>query len=272
MDGTVWSGVGAVATALGEQAAMGLVRAVALTTDTGLDRAKGRAQGEPVGEPIEPAVVAAAGRTAALLGREVGLVWGDRVAALSSFKTASVMGGDTAQLKSPKTAEVAGGERALVTSAGLIDMEGKLVRVVGGYYPETEAPPLDDGTSIGVMARKDLRCISVEDCILLCAKKNILGTAHTGDIRLRAKKTIYLGAGSIIGEAGIIHTHSTLETTLISDDVMALNAANTIMIDSSGEISIKADGNITIQSPSITINGPVKINGDLTVSGKISQG
>src|SRR6185369_13369255 len=121
-----------------------------------------------------------------------------------------------------KVVEIAGGESTSVTSAGTLDMQARLVRVVGGYYPEAEAPPLDEGTSIGVMSRNDLRVIIVEDCVLVCARKNIIGTAHTGDIRLRAAKTISMNAGSIIGNAGTIKTHSTSETTIESDDVIAV--------------------------------------------------
>ena len=269
--GGLWSATGAAVSEMGEQSAVDLVRAAARTTDSGLDRAKGRTQGEPLGEPEVPAVLAVATRTAALVGRDEALVFGDRVAALSSYKTASVMGEKNALLKSPEVVEIAGGKETWVTSAGTLDVQAKLVRVVGGYYPEAEAPPLDDGTSVGVMSRRDLRFVSVEDCILWCAKKNVIGTAHTGDIRLRAKKTISMTAGSIIGNAGTIKTHSTSETTIQSDNVIALEAASSLMIHSGGEIVINADGNITVTSPSITINCPVKINGILIVSGDVKM-
>lgn len=267
----LWSSVGAAITELGEKSAIDLVRAAALATDKGLDQAKGRAQGEPVGEPLEPAVLLTATQTAALVGRDVGMVYGDRIASLSSHKTASVMGEQNALLKSPHVVEIAGGTETWVTSAGTLDVQAKVVRVVGGYYPEAEAPPLDEGTSVGVMSRRDLRFVSVEDCILWCAKKNVIGTAHTGDIRLRAKKTISMTAGSIIGNAGTIKTHSTSETTIQSDNVIALEAASSLMIHSGGEIVINADGNITVTSPSITINCPVKINGVLIVSGDVKM-
>src|SRR5205814_2021413 len=142
--------------------------------------------------------IIAADRTAALIGRELGVVFGDRVAALSSRDTASVMGGKVAQLKSPEEVEIAAGKEIKVTSPGTIDAQAALVRVVAGYYPAAEAPPLEEGTTIGVMSRRDLRMISVEDCILICAKKNLIGTAHTGDIRLTAKKTASISAGSIL--------------------------------------------------------------------------
>jgi type VI secretion system VgrG family protein len=268
----LWSSIGAVATAHGESAALSLARAAARTTDSGLDRAMGRRQGEPLGDPEDPAAILVASRTAAVLGRDVGMVFGDRVASLSSFHTASVMGEQLAQLKSPEVVEIAGGKETQVTSAGTLDLEANLVRLVGGYWPEEEAPPLDDGTSVGVLSRRDLRFTSVEDCILVCARKNIIGTAHTGDIRLRARKTISMNAGSIIGNAGTIKTHSTSETTITSDDVIALNAATTIMIDSSGDVVIKASGSVTITAPDITLEGPVTIKGDLTVTGAFKGG
>jgi type VI secretion system VgrG family protein len=268
--GGLWSATGSTVTALGEQSAVDLVRAAAVATDSGLDRAKGRAQGEPLGQPEEPAVILAATRTAAVVGRDVGMVYGDRIASLSSHKTASVMGEQTALLKSPKVVEIAGGTETWVTSAGTLDVQAKLVRVVGGYYPEAEAPPLDDHTSVGVMARRDVRMISVECSIHACAKKNIIGTAHTGDIRLRAAKTISMNAGSIIGNAGLIKTHSSSETNIVSDDVIEINAASTIIIDSSGDVVIMAGGNVNITGPTIYLNGPVHIQGNLTVSGTIN--
>jgi type VI secretion system VgrG family protein len=270
--GGLWSDIGSTVTDIGEQAAVDLVRAAARTTDTGLDRAKGRVQGEPVGEPELPGTISAAEKTAALVGRDAGFVFGDRVAALSSYKTASVMGEEMAQLKSPHVVEIAGGEETWVTSAGTLDLQSKLVRVVGGYYPEAEAPPLDEGTSIGVMSRRDLRFISVEDCILVCAKKCIVATAHTGDIKMKAKRTISMAAGSIIDSAGTIKTHSSSETTIESDDVIAIEAASTVMIHSGGDVVIKGDGSVTITAPDITLEGPVTIKGDLTVTGAINGG
>jgi type VI secretion system VgrG family protein len=269
--GGLWSSVGAVVTARGEQAAIDLVRAVARTTDNGLDQAVGRAQGEPLGEPMEPAAVVAATKTAALVGREVGMVFGDRVASLSSFNTASVMGAQMAQLKSPKAVEIAGGAEIKATTAGEFDLEAKLVRVVGGYYPEAEAPPLDEGTSVGVMARRDLRFMSIEHCIVLCAKKNIFATAHTGDVRVRAKNTISMNAGSIVGSAGTITTHSSANTEINADGDIVANAAGSVAIMAGASIVI-VGSDITLQAGSIRLVGPVTVEGDLTVTGKISGG
>jgi type VI secretion system VgrG family protein len=270
--GGLWSGIGSAVTSMGTQTAFDLVRAVARTTDDGLDRAIGRAQGEPLGEPVEPAAIVASTRTAALVGREVGMVFGDRVAALSSFNTASVMGAQVAQLKSPKAVEIAAGEEIKVTTAGEFDMEAKLVRIVGGYYPEAEAPPLDEGTSVGVMARRDLRFMSIEHCIVLCAKKNVFATAHTGDVRIRAKKTISMNAGSIVGSAGSISTKSSGDTKIDADGDILANAAGGIVAVAGGSIAIYAGSVVTITGSSITLIGPVTVEGDLTVTGKISGG
>lgn len=261
-EGALWSAVGAIVTALGEQAAIDLVRAVARTTDSGLDRAVGRAQGAPVGAPMVPASIVAATKTAALVGREVAVVFGDRVAALSSYDTASVMGEQVAQLKSPGMAEVAGARGLQLSSAATLDAAAKLIRVVGGYYPEAEAPPLDAGTSIGVMSRHDLRITSVEDCILICAKKNLIGTAHTGDIRWKAQKTLSMNAGSIIGNAGTIKTHSKGNTEL--------KAEADIVIDADGNVTIKAAGEVQIEAPTVTIKGEIKLDGNVTVTGDLT--
>jgi type VI secretion system VgrG family protein len=257
--GGLWSTLGSSVTVFTEQAAVDLVRAAARTTDNGVDKAKGRAQGEPVGEPELPGLISAGEKTAAIVGRDTGFVFGDRVAALSSYKTASVMGGEMAQLKSPKAVEIAGGQEAKVTTAGTLDVQAKLVRVVGGYYPEAEAPPLDEGTTVGVMSRKDLRFISVDDCILVCAKKNIIETAHTGDIRMRAKKTISMAAGAIIGNAGTIKTKSTGDTEIVADADITISAG--------GAVAIEADGEILIKAPTITLQGAITLDGKVTVTG-----
>ncbi|MFO0756965.1 MAG: type VI secretion system tip protein TssI/VgrG [Byssovorax sp.] len=261
-EGALWSAVGAIVTALGEQAAVDLVRAVARTTDSGLDRAVGRAQGAPLGDPMEPASIIAATKTAALVGREVAVVFGDRAASLGSYDTASVMGEQVAQLKSPLTAEIAAGRDLKLTSAGTLDAAAKLIRVVGGYYPEAEAPPLDAGTSIGVMSRHDLRITSVEDCIVLCAKKNLIGTAHTGDVRWKAQKTLSLTGGSIIGNAGTIKTHSKGNTEV--------KAEGDIILDADGNITIKAAGEVTIEAPTITLKGEITLDGNVTVTGDLT--
>lgn len=261
--GGLWSGVGEVVTENTEQATMELVRAASRTTDETLDRARGRAQGDPVGEPLEPAAILAASKTAAAVGREVALVFGDRVAALSSFNTASVAGAKVAQLKSPKTVEVAAGNELQITTAGELNVAAKLVRVVGGYYPEAEAPPLDDGTSIGVMSRRDLRFMSVEDCILICAKKNVIGTAHTGDIRLKAKKTISMSAGSIYGGAGNIKLKSSGDIELEADGNVTSKAG--------GDTTVEASGNVVVQGATVTITGStIELQGDVVVTGNLT--
>ena len=269
--GALWSAIAANVTEATQSAMNELVRAVASTTDSGLDSAIGRLQGEPLGQPMDPSAVLAAERTAALVGREMGVVFGDRVAAVSSFHTASVMGKEMAFLKSPGSVEVAAGREAKVTTAGPLDIEARLVRLVGGYYPEAEAPPLDEGTSIGVMSRKDLRLLSVEDCILLCAKKNLIGAAHTGDMKLSAKNTMSLKAGGLTASAGSI--------TLSSGDTIKVDANGDITVKSGGNVTVEAAGDVvvkgatvTVEAGSITLSGPVLVDGDLTVSGALNGG
>jgi type VI secretion system VgrG family protein len=269
--GGLWSEIGEAATRGGEQAALDLVRAAGRTTDESLDRARGRAQGEPVGEPLEPSAIMASAKTAALVGRELALVFGDRVAALSSFDTASVVGTEAAQLKSPRLVEIAAGEALMVTTAGELGVEAKLIRMVGGYYPDAEAPPLDEGTSVGVMSRRDLRFVSVEDCILICAKKNLIGTAHTGDVRIKAQKTVSLTGGSIIGSAGTIKTKSSGDTEIAADGDITVSAGGNVAVEASGDVLIKG-ATVTIEGGTITLKGPVTVEGDLTVTGALHGG
>lgn len=249
-----------------EEAALELVRSMSRATDHGLDAAQGRLQGEPMGEPAEPAAIIAGERTAALVGREVGLVSGDRVAALSSPKSAAVLGQETAVVKSAGDVEVAGRRSVYVTTSGELDMAARTARLVAGYYPEAEAPKLDEGTSIGVMAKKDLRVHSIEDCILVCAHKNLIGSAHTGDVRYYAKNTILLQGGAIQGSAGDIKFDS-------SGDVK-VEAAGNIQVEAGGNVAVKAGGEVTVDAPTVVISagtirlvGTVLVEGDLFVGG-----
>lgn len=266
-----WSDVGADVSERTQVAMSDLVRAVAAATDDGLDRAQGRAQGEPLGAPLEPSAIVGADRTAALVGREVGVVFGDRVAALSSHDTASVMGREKALLKSPGEVEVAAGKEVKITSAGTVDAQAALLRLVAGYYPAAEAPALDEGTTIGVMSRRDLRLISVEDCILVCAKKNLVGSAHTGDVKLTAKKTVAISGGSIVGSAGSIRLRASDTIDIDADGNITVTSAANIGVEAAGDVLIKG-ASVTIEGGSITLKGPTTVEGDLTVTGSLNGG
>lgn len=227
------------------------VRALATATDETLDASLPRAQGHRLGTPMGPVAALGSPGTAALFGRDTALVYGDRVAALSSFDTASVVGLEHAELFSPGRVEVAG-QTVMVTSEGELSQEAATVRVIGGYYPEAVAPALDDGTSIGVMSRHDLRITSVEDCILVCAQKNLIGSAHEGDIRLTASETVRLEGASIEGYAGEVRVE-----------------AENITVLADGDVEIEASS-VTIRAPSITLDGSVTITGNLDVGGKLN--
>ena len=125
------------------------------------------------------------------------------------------------------------------------------MRVVGGYYPEASAPSLDDGTSVGIMSRHDFRLTSVEDCILVCANKNLIGSAHTGDIRLTAKEATTITAAGI---------HLSATTVTIDSENTTIKASDTVEIEAQ---------TVIIKAPSILLDGSVTITGDLTVCGKL---
>jgi hypothetical protein len=241
-----------------DAAAIELVRTLTRTAEAGLEAAMGRIQGEPLGEPTEPAAILGSDGLAALIGRENVLVSGDRTATLSSTHSATVVGHQTAVVKSAGEVEVAGGRSVHVTSGGVVDVAAKISRIVAGYYPEAEAPELDDGTSLGVMSRRDLRIHSVEDCILVCANKNLIGSAHEGDVRLHAKETVLLQGGSLQGSAGQV----------------AFNASEDTKIEAGGAIAMKAAADVTIEGATVTISagvirlvGSVFVEGDLMCSG-----
>jgi type VI secretion system secreted protein VgrG len=242
--GGLWSEVGRRAASTADAAAFDAVRTLAESSDASLARSGGRSGGERLGTPLGPATLVGAPRTSALFGRDTAFVYGDRAAALSSDDTAMVVGSRMAEIKSPGRTEVAGGEEVLVTTSGVLSVEAALVRVAAGYYPDALAPPLDDGTSLGLMARRDLRVTSVEDCILLCAQKNIIGTAHEGDIRLTAKNSVIVRAGGIHCSAG------------------------TVTVDSK-TTRIKATSKIEIEAPTVIIKGNITLDGPVTVTGNL---
>jgi hypothetical protein len=249
--GGLWSGIGQSVTDLAGSAAMDAVRALSEASDESLDAAMARGQGERLGAPLGPAAIVGAPQTAALFGRETVFMYGDRHAVLSSHDTAAVVGTRHAELHSPGRVEIAGGETAMVTSAGELSQEAATVRIVGGYYPEAVAPPLDDGTSVGVMSRRDLRVTSTEDCVLLCGYKNLIGSAHVGDVRLTAKETLRLEGTTIAGYA----------------EEVRIEAEN-VMVTATEDIEIEARS-MTIRARNITLAGSVYVTGDLTVGGKL---
>ncbi|MBK8258835.1 MAG: type VI secretion system tip protein VgrG [Polyangiaceae bacterium] len=266
-----WSSMGADVSERTQSAMNDLVRNIAAATDNGLDQAHGRTQGEPLGSPLDPSAIIAAERTAALIGREVGVVYGDRTAAVSSHHTASVMGREKAFLKSPGQVEIAAGNGIQISTPATIDAQSKLVRVVAGYYPGAEPPPLDEGTSIGVMSKRDLRIISVEDCILVCAKKNVISTAHDGDWRLTASGTVAIKGGSIDGSAGSIKFKSSDTIDIDADGNITITSAGDIAVEAAGSLLLKG-ADVTVEGGTITLKGPTTVQGDLTVTGAISGG
>ncbi|HHH30816.1 MAG TPA: type VI secretion system tip protein VgrG [Polyangiaceae bacterium] len=247
----LWSAIGHSLTESAEATAFEAVGALAFSSDTTLDDSIGRRQGERIGSPLGPASLIGAANTASLFSRDTTLLFADRIATLSSHDTAAVVGGQVAELKSPGTTEVAGRSEVAITSEGELSQEAHTVRVVGGYYPEAIAPPLDDGTSVGIMSRHDFRLTSVEDCILVCANKNLIGSAHTGDIRLTAKDATTITAAGI---------HLSATTVTIGSENTTIKASDTVEIEAQ---------TVIVKAPSILLDGSVTITGDLTVCGKL---
>lgn len=260
-------------------AGMAAVREIAEHADETRIESVGRRQGEPVGQPGAPAVVHGSLETAALFGRRSALFYGERVASVSSWDTAAIAGGRLAELRSPGTVEVSGARETLITSAGTLDVASGLLRIVAGYYPQKEAPELDDGTSLGMMARKELRITSVEDCILVCAHKNLVAAAHTGEMRLKAQKTVSIQGGSVVASGGyvglnaggdfVVDAGGDAKVTAGGD--LAASAGGSVSIEAGGAVSIKG-ATVTIEGGTITLNGPVTVCGDLTVTGAINGG
>ncbi|MCC6524499.1 MAG: type VI secretion system tip protein VgrG [Polyangiaceae bacterium] len=277
--GGLWSATASSLSSSADAAALEAVRGAARATDRALGDATGRTQGEPLGDPLEPAALLASTHTAAVLGRDTALVWGDRVAALSSYDSASVVGRNHAELKSPGTVEVAAGVDVLVSAKGDLDMEAHTVRVVGGYYPDAESPPLDEETSVGILARRDLRLKSMEHCIQLCAHKNLIASAHTGDVRITAAGVAAIRSGSVTCGTGDVTVDASGDVSVTAGGDLAVDAAGTVGVSAGGDATIEAGGTITIkggtvviEGGSIALRGPVTVEGDLTVCGAINGG
>jgi type VI secretion system secreted protein VgrG len=267
----LWSDLGGSLADAARTTAIAAVRVAAEAADTSLQDSVGRRQGEPLGQPDAPAVVQLSPETAALIGRNQTVVYGERAAVLVAHDTASVVGGATAELKSPGTVEIAGGAETLLTSAGTLDLASSLLRVVAGYYPEKEAPELDEGTSIGVLGRRDLRFTSIEDCILICAHKSLVASAHTGDMRLRAQKLVSIQGGSVSVSGGTVTVTSGGDVIIKACGDLLATAGADATIEAGGTATLKG-ATVVIEGGSITLNGPVTVNGDLTVNGSLSGG
>jgi len=269
--GGLFSGLGETLTAMAEGAVLQAIRRIAEATDLHLDNAVGRLQGEALGQPLEPFGVLASPQTAAVIGRDKAIVFGDHVAALAAEDSAYVVGGKAAMLKSPGRAEVAAPEVKLSATED-VDISANTVRMVGGHYPEHEAPILGEHTSVGIMGRYDIKLVSDEHCILQCAEKNFVATAHTGDMHLKAKQQISVVGGSISGSAGYIGLSSggDIEASATAD--ITVDAGADITISAGGDIAITAGGVVTISAASIVLKGPTCVEGDLVVTGSVEGG
>lgn len=270
-DARLWSDLDRSLSDAAQRACLSGVRAVAEAADTSIHESLGRRMGDPAGEPASPAAILASPETAALIGRRRTLVFGEEVVSISSASSVALAGRSSVEVKSPGTVEVAGALEALVTSAGTVDVAAGLVRIVGGYYPEKEAPDLDDGTSLGMMARRDLRLTSVDDCVVACAHKNVVATAHTGEMRLRAKKQVAIQGGSVNVSGGYVGVSSGGDIHVKAGGNIGAKAGGDASIEAGGTVTIKG-GVVEIEGGTITLKGPVTVLGDLTVSGSINGG
>ena len=258
----LWSDLLGGLAARAHEAAARAISAMASATDAFLKGSFGRLDGEPVGPPGSPSAILGSPGTAALFGRDTALVFGDRMAALSSQDTASVVGGTLAQLKSPRRIEIAGGEEARCTSAGVLDLEAHAVRIAGGWFPDREGPPLRPMTSVGVMARRELQVMSGEDCVLICAHKNVVITAHTGSMKLKAQQQAAISAGSISASAGPIRVTSTA--------TIDVHADGSITVEGAGDIHVKAAGTLHVEAARVEVSGPTTLEGSVTVLGDLT--
>ncbi|MEM6788176.1 MAG: type VI secretion system tip protein TssI/VgrG [Myxococcota bacterium] len=247
----LWSAMGATARETAVATAFDAIGTLAGATDDALDDALPRAQGDRLGAPMGPIAAVGSPGTSSLFGRDTALVYGDRVAAVSSRGTAVLVGESDAEVLSHGRVEIAGATTTLVTSGGELSQEANTVRIVGGFYPDAVAENLDDTTSVGILSRQDLRLRSTQDCILVCAQKNLVATAHEGEVRLEAAETMRLSAASLEGYAGYVR--------LEAEDV-SIQADNEFLVEAS---------TVIVRASSITLDGNVTVTGNLSVGGKL---
>jgi hypothetical protein len=253
--GGLWSSLGASLTSSAQALGLEAIRALSRASDEALGQARGRSQGQPLGELMLPAAIIGSPHTTGLFSRDRILLYGDRVATVSSNSTASVVGRELAELKSPTAVEIAAANEVRITTPGLCDVAAGQVRVVAGYYPDYEPPPLDDGTSVGIMGRQDLYLTSIEHCILACAHKNLIATAHDGDMHLQAKNEMTMKAASIEESAGQI--------TLAGGDILITGR----------NITITASGVLKLEGASVEINkGPLTVEKETTLQANLTTG
>jgi hypothetical protein len=259
----LWSALASAVSSMTEEAAIRVVREMASAADKSLDDSIARHQGEANGTPITPATILGAEKTAALVSRDRTLVYGDRVATLGSYDTATVVGERTTQIESPGIVGIAGREGIQMSTPARFDVAGGQLQFVGGYYPEAQPEALPEGTSVGIMSRHDLHAVSVEDCILLCAKKNLIGTAHDGDVRITAGGTVAVEGASIVGTAGTITFESGGEMKLKAGDMITIDGADVLI--KGDVVSIKASL-LYVDAPDSIFTGNVKVNGTVTAA------
>ncbi len=218
----------------------------------------GRVQGDALGVPGEPALIAASVRLAAVIGGDTALLRGDRVVAVSSAGTAAIEGDRMVLVKSAGEVEVAGRKGVTITTDSMLDVAAGSTQWVTGYDPGVDIPRLHDGTSFGLMARRDLRLLSAEDCVIVCAQKNLIGTAHDGDVRFHAGGSLSLRGADIRADAS----------------PAAFKVSGTMTIKADGDLTVEAGGGLTLKASSVSIEaadircaGNVRIDGNLFVAG-----
>jgi hypothetical protein len=234
-----------------------------------LERSQGRLEGEPLVAPRGPSAILGSPGLSALFGRESALVFGDRAASLASEGTASVAGGTLAQLKSPGSVEMAGGKEAKITSAGAADMEASHVRIAGGYFPGGTAPRLRVSTTVGVVSRRELELVSTEDCVLVCAEKNVIVSAHEGSMELTAREHAAIIAGSVSVSSGPVGVTSSADVRVRADGCIEVEAAGDVCVKAAGSVKVEAAA-VEVSGGTIALNGLVKIAGDLSVAGTVN--
>jgi uncharacterized protein (DUF2345 family) len=159
----------------------------------------------------------------------------------------------------------------------VVDTEARSVRIVGGYFPGSTAPVLLPTTSVGVMARRELQVMSLEDCVLVCGEKNVTITAHTGSLKLQAMQQAEISAGSISmsGSPIVLTSGTTIDVsadgtiTVKAGGDVHVKAAGAVKVEAGGDVEVKAAGTAKVQGGTVDVSGPTTVRGAVTVLGDL---
>lgn len=226
---------------------------LARSADESAAASESRSSGQSL-QPIgSPRVVIRALSNATLFARDTAHVQADRTAVLSSGDAARVVGRQKVDIHSPEQIEVAAVRSVQITSSNYIDLYGRQLSLFAVEDPHALQDPLTPEVSMALLAEKELRLKSGTEAIRACAEKDFVIHSHRENVRIVAKKTVLATGGALVGSAGKI----------------SLRASGDIAIESDGDTTVKA-ANVSIEASTVTFRaGTITLDGNVVVTGSL---